>query len=519
MNEKIKSFSGFLNESSSNNLPSLEEFKSFNGFRDLKELFPDMEITGGEKNPIEIEIPGNYNMRFTKMGIIYYGGYIVGKFEKIDDKKLEFVKEYSISKALDLSLPSLEAIINGKTPISNKILKKDWEKYTDDKRSRRFRIFKKGVLERIKDLSKTIKYYQNHPLDKSYELVPELKKIVEDEFKKSPIKETKEGELTLEQKNYLKNLIHRNPRSSYGLEFAGKPKYKLNKETGLVDVYGDFKQKYDGSVINGNKNFMGVKFGKIYGTFSVYSEVTLPEKNLSGFPIEVVNSFHLYDNGSIQSLKGLPKIIGGDITVRETSVRDFSPLNDIDLNNKSINLGFNEGLKSLNQIKFPPKIEHLNVSGCPIKNLEGSPDEVKRFNLDQTEIEDLKGSLKKSNYISLSSRNLKDISGISKIDSLNTFQFNSDYSNSRYIGMKLPPDGKEIERLIDVLGSEHYSNKDKELLLTSGILNDYIYKYFEDNPLKIHILDGSPEIKKQIMDKTGIPDLSRLGKLIDKGWL
>jgi hypothetical protein len=32
-------------------------------------------------------------------------------------------------------------------------------------------------------------------------------------------------------------------------------------------------------------------------------------------------------------------------------------------------------------------------------------------------------------------------------------------------------------------------------------------------------LDGEPEIKKQIMDKTGIPDLSRLGKLIDKGWL
>jgi hypothetical protein len=116
---------------------------------------------------------------------------------------------------------------------------------------------------------------------------------------------------------------------------------------------------------------MGVKFGKIYGNFSVYSvsvysEVALPEKNLSGFPIEVVKSFHLYDNGSIQSLKGLPKIIGGDvITIRETSVRDFSPLNDIDLNNNMIldtkSIQLNGANLSINNS------QQITVNGVPIQ--------------------------------------------------------------------------------------------------------------------------------------------------------
>ena len=518
MSEKVKSFKNFLNESSRMNLPSPNEVKALSVFKEIERIFPRTDVYGGGSQPLEfLSTSTRYNIKYSRTGSIYYGGYAVGTFTSVDNNSLGFIRDYLISKATDLSITSLNSIIEGRTPISNKILKKDWEKY----RAGRFEIFKKGVLERIKDFSNTIKYYQNHPLDKSYELLPELKKIVQEGLEKSPSKSIKEGDLTLEQKNYLKDKISRqtDPKwRGYNPDLKGKPMYKLNKETGLVDVYGNFLHGYYSSAVEGNKNFMGIKFGKVYGNFGTNSEKSLPEKNLSGFPIEVDKDFELTDNGRIKSLEGFPDVKGQKISIKGTSVKDFSPLEKIDLLDKDLDLSGNIELRNLSQIKFPNRLKELNISETPLESLEGCPNEVEKLSARLVKIKDLKGAPKKSKEIEISSTNLKDISGIFEIEGLIFFLFKS--GDKGYIRIDLPLEKYGIKTITGILNSKGYfSDRDKKLYLSACMKGDLLYDYFEENPLELYQLDDFPEIKKDIIQKRGIPDFGKLGDTLNKGFI
>jgi hypothetical protein len=42
--------------------------------------------------------------------------------------------------------------------------------------------------------------------------------------------------------------------------------------------------------------------------------------------------------------------------------------------------------------------------------------------------------------------------------------------------------------------------------------------YFEENPLDLYLLDDFPKIKKEIIEKYGIPDVSKFGKAFKTGW-
>ena len=531
MTEKVKSFKNFLNESSKMDLPSPSEVKGLSVFKEIESIFPGIDLYGGGKQPLEFSNPSTtYNIKYSRTGSIYYGGYAVGTFTSVDNNSLEFIKDYLISKSTDLSISSLDSIIEGRTPISNKILAEDYEKYIPG----RFEIFKKGILERIKDFSNTIKYYQNHPLDKTYQLIPELKKIVQEGFEKSPLKKVKEGDLPLEQKNYLKDKISRQPKPNYNRynrytisgdpryigympELKGKPKYKLDKETGLVDVYGNFNAGYYTTPMQGNKNFMGIKFGKIYGNFEANSEKSLPEKNLSGFPYEVNGNFKLTDNGSIKSLEGFPIQIGGSITINETSVKDFSPLEKIDLLDKDLNLDGNLELRYLSQVKLPKRLKELRVCEIPLKSLEGCPDEVEKLTANSVEIEDIKGCPKKAKEINIYSLNLKDIRGISEIEGLISFSFRSTEKSHIQIYFPLEKYETQPERITGILNSEFFSQRDKEIFI--GGIENFSYNYFEENPLELYLLDDFPDIKKDIIQKRGIPDFGKLGRAFNKGFL
>jgi len=521
MGEKIKSFGTFLNESSYVDLPSPEEILKNSGFKEIQEIFPDATLVGGGKQPLEIiGVRTNYNIRFSRTGSIYYGGLPVNHFEEIGNRELEFAKNYLISKYLNLSLPSLESIISGKTPLSNKIVLP----YLGEKDSRSLtasRVFKKGLLSRVKDFSSTIKYYSNHPLDKSYQFIPELEKIVKEGMEKSPRKADKEGDLTLEQKNYLKDKIRRetDPKwRGYNPDLKGKPMYKLNKETGLVDVYGDFTHGYYSSAVEGNKNFMGIKFGKVYGDFKANSEKSLPEKNLSGFPIEVDKDFELTDNGRIKSLEGFPDVKGQKISIKGTSVKDFSPLEKIDLLDKDLDLSGNIELRNLSQIKFPNRLKELNISETPLESLEGCPNEVEKLSARLMKIKDLKGAPKKSKEIEISSPNLKDISGIFEIEGLIIFLFKS--GDESFIRINLPLEKYGIKTITGILNSKGYfSDRDKKLYLSACTKSDLLYDYFEENPLELYQLDDFPEIKKDIIQKRGIPDFGKLGDTLNKGFI
>ena len=512
MIKKVNSFEKFLNESSRMNLPTPGYVESLPEFKEIQKIFPNVRAYGGGSQPLEFGgTRTDYTIKYSRTGSIFYGGYSVGTFSQVDDKSLKFIKDYLVSRTVGISVTSLDSIIEGRTPISSKNLKKDWEKYTPEK----FKIFKKGVLERVKDFSNTIKYYQNHPLDKSYQLLPELEKIVKEGFEKSPLKEIKEGELTTEQKNYLKNSIK---RKTIDPGLKGKPMYKLNKETGLVDVYGDFDGGWYSSSTEGDKNFMGIRFGRVYGDFIADSTKSLPEMNLSGFPSQVDGYFKLTDNGNIKSLEGIPSLVGDLFIMRGTGITDFSLLNKILENKSEIDLDGNIGLKSLTQIKFPNNLRLLRVSKTSIKSLEGCPPEVDKLEADFTDIEDLKGTLKKSKNISISGPNLKDLTGIFQIEGLKKFRFRTNPENySIYINLPILNDSRQIEMLISILSNSDYSDRDKKLLIP--LLGDTLYDYFEKNPLELYLLDSLPELKKDILQKRNIPDVGKLGDVLNKGFL
>jgi len=46
---------------------------------------------------------------------------------------------------------------------------------------------------------------------------------------------------------------------------------------------------------------------------------------------------------------------------------------------------------------------------------------------------------------------------------------------------------------------------------------DYLFDYFKKNPLKIYHLNRNPELKKKVLDATGIMDYSKIGNALDNG--
>jgi hypothetical protein len=48
---------------------------------------------------------------------------------------------------------------------------------------------------------------------------------------------------------------------------------------------------------------------------------------------------------------------------------------------------------------------------------------------------------------------------------------------------------------------------------------DFLCDYFKNHPLEIYALDGSPELKKEVLDKTGIRDYSNIGRKLRSGMI
>jgi hypothetical protein len=46
---------------------------------------------------------------------------------------------------------------------------------------------------------------------------------------------------------------------------------------------------------------------------------------------------------------------------------------------------------------------------------------------------------------------------------------------------------------------------------------DFLCEYFKKNPLEIYLLDDSPELKKEVLDKTGIKDYGDIGRKLKQG--
>ncbi len=113
-----------------------------------------------------------------------------------------------------------------------------------------------------------------------------------------------------------------NQRSFIILSIGSKGKYKVTN--GVVDVVGDFNCSGEGI-----KDFMGIKFGNISGSFNCcLNQLTSLEgapqkvgggfycsnnklKSLVGAPQKVGGNFYCYNN-KLTSLEGAPQEVGGD---------------------------------------------------------------------------------------------------------------------------------------------------------------------------------------------------------------
>jgi hypothetical protein len=77
-------------------------------------------------------------------------------------------------------------------------------------------------------------------------------------------------------------------------------------------------------------------------------------------------------------------------------------------------------------------------------------------------------------------------------------------------------DGEVIQRH----WKDNSERSKKARQLVSTVLTDSILdEYFKNNPLKLHILDEYPDIKSGVLKRTGMRDLSKVGKGLHGGWI
>lgn len=157
-----------------------------------------------------------------------------------------------------------------------------------------------------------------------------------------------------------------------------KGTWTYNSSTDLVDVEGDFDHRKR-VWYNTQKNFFGIKFGKVSGDF-LCSQVNLP--TLEGSPHEVGGDFkckHLEPNKYIghlnkipylTSLEGAPKKVGGSFNCEGHAITSLKG--------------------------SPQKINgDFNCSDNCLTSLEGAPKEVSgNFDCNYNELTSLKGAPK-----------------------------------------------------------------------------------------------------------------------------
>ena len=70
--------------------------------------------------------------------------------------------------------------------------------------------------------------------------------------------------------------------------------------------------------------------------------------------------------------------------------------------------------------------------------------------------------------------------------------------------------------MVEVL--ENGTEKAKSLIMTL-LSSDRLDKWFLEDPTRIHLLDLAPDLKAGVLKRTGLKDLSRLGRTIKTGLL
>jgi hypothetical protein len=144
------------------------------------------------------------------------------------------------------------------------------------------------------------------------------------------------------------------------LNFFTNGQWKLNKQTGEVDVTGDFL--CSGPNVDG---FKGIQFGTVTGNFSCHYGGL---KSLQGAPRKVGGYFYCHRN-ELETLKGAPETIGGDFNCSHNKLVSLE-------GGPSGTVGsFNCSRNALTSLKGAPQavISSLDCSHNQLVSLEGAP--------------------------------------------------------------------------------------------------------------------------------------------------
>ena len=101
------------------------------------------------------------------------------------------------------------------------------------------------------------------------------------------------------------------PEQKEWLDECTRGTWRLNPQTGEVDVQGDFSFSWQGI-----GSFKGVRFGHVSGYFSCRGNKLA---SLEGAPQSVGRSFYCHDN-SLTSLEGAPQSVGGNFWCRDNKL-------------------------------------------------------------------------------------------------------------------------------------------------------------------------------------------------------
>ena len=206
---------------------------------------------------------------------------------------------------------------------------------------------------------------------------------------------------------------------------------------------------------------------------------------------------YLYSEHDLTTLEGAPEKVGGDFRC------SGNMLTSLEGAPKEVGVNFNCIGNMLTSLEGAPKEvgENFNCSGNMLTSLEGAPESVGGiFNCRDNSLMTLEGAPESADGGFYCSDNM-----------LTSLEGAPEKIGGNFIcdEFTIPKGEWGIEGWLKVLQTG--TDKAKSLILTL-LSDDLLDKYFTEHPTELYVLDGHPDLKAGVLKRTGIRDMSRLGR-------
>ena len=213
---------------------------------------------------------------------------------------------------------------------------------------------------------------------------------------------------------------------------------------------------------------------------------------------------YLYAEHNLTSLKGAPKKVGGNFYC------SYNSLTSLEGAPESVGGDFYCSSNRLTSLEGAPESVggNFNCRDNSLTSLVGAPESVDGgFYCDSNRLTSLVGAPESVGMgFSCSANMLTTLEGAPE-------KIGGNFSCDEFTIDR----GKwGVEGWLKVLQTG--TDKAKSLILTI-LPEDELDKYFTEDPTRLHLLDGHPDLKAGVLKRTGVKDLSRLGRYLKHGLL